>query len=305
MSFDLVLATLVVLLGGFGTWLLLPHRHGSMKPRRTQLIGTGLAVLSILLMARFFQRPSELLTSFFFYAFAFASLGGGILTITSRNPVYSALWFASVVLATSGLFLLAGAQFLAAGTVIVYAGAIIVTFLFVIMLAQSEGQALYDRMARAPGAASLSGFVLLWAVFYALLMVQNLDGAGQNSPNREPPVIPASGLVMPEAKVGPGKVPGNSPVASVFNRSVTATARIPASRGDFALGTAPPHVAGLGATLFTDHLLSVELAGALLFVALVGAIAIATPRAPVRPATLEAVTAGDPAQAAGLVQASS
>ena len=43
------------------------------------------------------------------------------------------------------------AQFLAAGTVIVYAGAIVVTFLFVIMLAQMEGKAAYDRAARSPG----------------------------------------------------------------------------------------------------------------------------------------------------------
>ena len=76
---------------------------------------------------------------------------GGLLTVTSRNPVYSALWFASVVLSTSGLFLLADAPFLAAGTIIVYAGAIIVTFLFVIMLAQMEGKADYDRAARLAG----------------------------------------------------------------------------------------------------------------------------------------------------------
>ncbi len=74
---------------------------------------------------------------------------GPCSTVTSRNPVYSALWFASVVLSTSGLFLLADAPFLAAGTIIVYAGAIIVTFLFVIMLAQMEGKAHYDRAARA------------------------------------------------------------------------------------------------------------------------------------------------------------
>ena len=46
-------------------------------------------------------------------------------------------------------------RFLAAGTVIVYAGAIIVTFLFVIMLAQMEGKALYDRASRAPGKRDL------------------------------------------------------------------------------------------------------------------------------------------------------
>ena len=72
------------------------------------------------------------------------------------------------MLATAGLFLLAGAPFLAAGTIIVYAGAIIVTFLFVIMLAQMEGKALYDRAARSPGGATFTCFLLLWCLIYAL-----------------------------------------------------------------------------------------------------------------------------------------
>ena len=57
--------------------------------------------------------------------------------------------------------MLASAPFLAAGTMIVYAGAIIVTFLFVIMLAQMEGKALYDRAARAPGSATFTCFLAL------------------------------------------------------------------------------------------------------------------------------------------------
>ena len=40
-----------------------------------------------------------------------------------------------------------GAQFLAVATVVVYAGAILVTFLFVLMLAQPEGKAAYDRVS--------------------------------------------------------------------------------------------------------------------------------------------------------------
>ena len=109
--------------------------------------------------------------AFFFYVFGVGAIAGGVLTITSRNPVYSALWFAMVVIATAGLFLLAGASFLAAGTVIVYAGAIIVTFLFVIMLAQMEGKALYDRAARAPGPATFACFLLLWCLIYSLSAV--------------------------------------------------------------------------------------------------------------------------------------
>ena len=45
---------------------------------------------------------------------------------------------------------------------IVYAGAIIVTFLFVIMLAQMEGKAVY-RCGSSPGSATFTCFLLLWA----------------------------------------------------------------------------------------------------------------------------------------------
>lgn len=298
----LFLATVVILLGGLGTWLLLPHRHGKIRARRTQAIGTALSVLALLLLALFYTPPGPLLQSCFFYAFATAAVAGGVLTITSRNPVYSALWFASVVLATSGLFLLAGAQFLAAGTVIVYAGAIIVTFLFVIMLAQSEGNALYDRMARAPGAATFSGFALLWSLFYALLMVRSVGGPIPVEAVAKDRLIPASSLViryLPDGKKTDGHLLPESGPARVLARAIRPTATL---RDDVptALGTPPPHVAGLGATLFTDHLLSVELAGALLFVALVGAISIATPRPPIRPSISGTVAAGDPAQAEAL-----
>ena len=235
----------------------------------------------------------------FFYAFATAALSGGVLTITSRNPVHSALWFASVVLATSGLFLLAGAQFLAAGTIIVYAGAIIVTFLFVIMLAQSEGQALYDRMARAPGAATLSGFGLLWAVFYALILVQTGSGVA-NDPPEARRFMPASAVLRhasPGEPLGTGLLMPNSPPGRVLARALPPTARL-------GLDTPSAHVAGLGAALFTDHLIAVELGGALLFVALIGAISMATPRPPIRPPTWSAVAAGDVPQARNLAATS-
>jgi NADH-quinone oxidoreductase subunit J len=56
------------------------------------------------------------------------------------------------------------------------------------------------------------------------------------------------------------------------------------TRGDPSRGVPPPHVAGLGGTLYTDHLLTVELAGAILFVAMVGAASIAIPRRAARAA---------------------
>ena len=74
----------------------------------------------------------------------------------------------------------------------------------------------------------------------------------------------------------------NLPVSAVVTRALTGTNRLPepAARGEPALGR---HVAGLGGTLYTDHLVTVELAGALLFVALIGALSIASPKPPIRP----------------------
>jgi NADH-quinone oxidoreductase subunit J len=280
-STDLILALAVVAFGAAGTYLLLPHRHGWAKPRSVHAAGGGLAALALLLFAACWKPPGPWLSGLFFYAFSLAAVACGLMTVTARNPVYSALWFASVVLSTSGLFLLAGAQFLAAGTVIVYAGAIIVTFLFVIMLAQMEGRALYDRASRAPALATVSAFLIFWATLYSLFLVRPparhpvgfevVAGDGQAAiatPDRRLPrtsALATAVLTMP-------------PKAGVVERAVRTSARFADEEGRL-----KPHVAGLGETLFTDHLVTVELAGALLFVALIGALAIATPRRPIRP----------------------
>src|SRR5690349_12722779 len=161
---QVILATLVVLLGAGGSYLLLPHAHGSTRPRRAHAAGATLAGLALLGFLTFWTPPGPFISGLFFYLFSIAAVASALMTVTSRNPIYSALWFASVVLSTAGLFLLAGAQFLAAGTVIVYAGAIIVTFLFVIMLAQMEGRAFYDRAARTPFRATLTCYLLFWAL---------------------------------------------------------------------------------------------------------------------------------------------
>ena len=81
--------------------------------------------------------------------------------VTFRNPVYCAIWFGQSLLGTAGLFLLAGAQFLAVATVVVYAGAILVTFLFVLMLAQPEGKAAYDRVSWEAPIAAAAGVVMV------------------------------------------------------------------------------------------------------------------------------------------------
>ena len=81
--------------------------------------------------------------------------------MTFRNPVYCAIWFGQSLLGTAGLFLFTGAQFLAVATVVVYAGAILVTFLFVLMLAQPEGKAAYDRVSWEALLSAVTGVVIV------------------------------------------------------------------------------------------------------------------------------------------------
>ncbi len=70
---------------------------------------------------------------------------GGILVITRRNAVHSALALILTLLAVAGLYLMLYAPFVAGVQIILYAGGIMVLFLFVIMLvnldkAQKEEQ---------------------------------------------------------------------------------------------------------------------------------------------------------------------
>ena len=206
---------------------------------------------------------------------ASARWSAALLTVTSRNPIYSALWFASVVLSTAGLFLLAGAQFLAAGTVIVYAGAIIVTFLFVIMLAQMEGKAAYDRAARAPGHRHLH---LLPAFLVPALHAgtpTHRDSAARRSrqgPGRRRKGISFARTTWARFTWFPTRI--------LQDPSCTRAQHITSSIAR-RLGAEKPNVAGLGESLYTDHLVTVELAGALLFVALIAAVAITNPKRPI------------------------
>lgn len=258
----LVLRSLLILVaGGVGLYLMLPRgRHTGRRFDR--IIGAALATLSLVLLATV-EIPTGLaevesaqktllwsfgseskITGFTFYALAAISLVSAVMMITSRNPVYSALWFAVVLLGNSGLFLLQGAEFLSAATIIVYAGAIVVTFLFVIMLAQPSGAAKYDHVSREPLLSCLTGLILSSVLVGTLHYSARLDvrgGATETS-------------ILPSAEI------------------ITLSSTLPDSRHRT---DANRHVAGLGKALFLDHVVSVEVIGVLLLAAVVGAMLIA------------------------------
>ena len=172
-----------------------------------------------------------------FWLLALITIGGAVAMIASQSPVYSAIWFALSLLGTAGLFMFQGAQFLGVATVVVYAGAIVVTFLFVIMLAQPEGHSPYDRITWG-GLPKILGVVT--AGFLVGILTFMLGRLKEQA-------------IQPSAD------------------DSAAQAALHASDGILA----EKHVANLGRHLFSEHLISVELAGTLLLVALVGAVAIA------------------------------
>jgi NADH-quinone oxidoreductase subunit J len=77
-------------------------------------------------------------TPFFFYLLSSLAVISGVLVITRRNAVHSALALIVTLLAVSGLYLMLYAPFVAGVQIIVYAGGIMVLFLFVIMLVNIE-----------------------------------------------------------------------------------------------------------------------------------------------------------------------
>ena len=233
-----VLIVATAVLGGLGVYLQIP-RGATTSARNAGMGLTAVALLLLWVMWFANFQDCQFLEKPVFCVLASMAVCGAVMTVTRRNPVSCALWFTSVVIGTAGLFLLQNAQFLAAAIVIVYAGAIIVMFLFVVMLAQPAGAAFYDRISREPALAVGAGSVLLAVLLTAIVATYRGESPG----------------LRPE--------PGAAAVSKIS---------LLENSGD------APQVATLGATLFTDHWLSLEVAGTMLLVAMVGAILIAAQR---------------------------
>src|SRR5271165_3997049 len=77
-------------------------------------------------------------TTFFFYFLSALTLLGGVLVITRKNAVHSALALILSLLGQAALYLMLYAPFVAGVQIILYAGGIMVLFLFVIMLVNIE-----------------------------------------------------------------------------------------------------------------------------------------------------------------------
>jgi NADH-quinone oxidoreductase subunit J len=245
-----------------GVWWLMPR-----AVVRHKAIGLFLTVAGVgILASRADDASSPLGEAGLFWLFAGTAIVGAVLMITNRNPVYSALWFAVVTLNVCGLFLLQYAPFLAAATVIVYAGAIVVTFVFVIMLAQQEGATAYDQRSRQPLVATIAAFALLVAIVGTLRFATESPGSMElvDLQNSDSAAIPLVGAENTTA-----------------NKRITVSPRLGDTRPQVAnpfsqleANQSMGRMHALGRSLFGDYLFAVELAGTLLLIATIGAIAI-------------------------------
>jgi NADH-quinone oxidoreductase subunit J len=128
---------------------------------------------------------------FTFYLFAVSVVTGGLLTVTSRNPVHSVLWLILAFLSAAGLFVLVGAEFVAMLLIIVYVGAVAVLFLFVVMMLDVDFAALKAEMARYMPLAGLIGVVLLMQLVLAFGPWTFSEGVDARLGNPIPPIAEA------------------------------------------------------------------------------------------------------------------
>jgi NADH-quinone oxidoreductase subunit J len=281
----------LIALGAIGVCLALPRRGVS-----PQLLGGiiaavagGLIVLILSLRAARQDGP-DAVPNFFFYVFAAVALGAALRVITHPRPVYAALYFILTVLSSAGLFLLLSAEFMAFALIIIYAGAIIITYLFVIMLAtqapeagKEHLQAEYDTVSREPVAATTAGFVVV-AVLTAML----LQGGEHLPPTPERDPSQARIVNLPR------KIEQSLRERRVLSEGATVSRtadglaiidwterRVQVTRPDGSRDWAPlpdglhvSNVEGLGFNLLDDHPGSIEIAGIVLLMAMLGAVVL-------------------------------
>ena len=121
------------------------------------------------------------LESLFFYLLSAMILTGGILTITRRNAVHSAIWLVATLIGVAGLYLHLHAEFLAAVQVLLYVGGIMVLFLFVIMLVNLDEAAKQRQFNRQWSIALVAALVLLAELGYFVIRGADAFQFGQAS----------------------------------------------------------------------------------------------------------------------------
>ncbi len=239
MSLPPIVILILCVVAGIGTVLALPGR----RERAVRTIGGALLLLALLVFAAVLIHSLGTAAGSsgeaYFWLFSAVAIMSAVRVITHQKPVYSALYFILTVVASGGLFVLLWAEFMAAALVLIYAGAILITYVFVIMLA-SQAQSPQASAEHATG------------------------GAEYDRISREPVLASAAGFLLMGVLL-----------FLIFDEG-RAVAGMPQRAAD--VNAVPGTVKQVGAHLFTQQPISLELAGVLLTLAMVGAVIIARRR---------------------------
>lgn len=88
-----------------------------------------------------------------FLAVGLVTAGAGVLAVTAREVLHSALWLVVVLGGLAGCYLVLGAELIALVQLLVYVGAVVVLVLFALMLTRSGGVPVVTSRAQRGGAA--------------------------------------------------------------------------------------------------------------------------------------------------------
>lgn len=282
---------LVCVLGAAGVALALPRRGSKLVPLGAVLIAgaAGLVAVSMGMHA-----PTGANPGFFFYVFAAIGLGASVRMITHPRPVYSALYFILTIIASCGLYLLLGAEFMAFALVIIYAGAILITYLFVIMLATQaptgNDEDLIDEtdaVAREPVVGAVVGFVLMGLIsamlFKGVATMQPRtdfvpDAVLANLPVKVDRALRQAELIEPSERVlrledGRGAIDALARTITIENTELGTTRELSADH--WPEGLEAGNLDRLGWNLLHDHPMTIEIAGVILLMAMLGATVLA------------------------------
>lgn len=284
---------LVCVLGAAGMALALPRRGSKLVPVGMVLLAGAVGLAAVSLGSRVGWTGGAGGPGVFFYLFAAIALGSSVRMITHPRPVYSALYFILTIIASCGLYLLLGAEFMAFALIIIYAGAILITYLFVIMLATqaptgNDSDLLddTDAVAREPIVGAVLGFVLM-----GLISTMLFNGIGAlraptdfhpdsvlaNLPRKIDTALREADLIGPDERVlrdaGAGVIDATARTITVVN-DATGTVRV-ISPDRWPDGLEATNLDRLGWNLLNDHPMTIEIAGIILLMAMLGATVLA------------------------------
>jgi len=154
------------------------------------------------------------------------------MVIAARNPVHSVLFLILAFFNSAGLFVLLGAEFLALILVIVYVGAVAVLFLFVVMMLDIDFIKLREGFLQYLPIGGLVGSILL----IELILVLS----------------------------------GSSFIVDMIMPMVAPLETMPTDSS--AIATTLSNTEALGMVLYTKYIFYFQVAGAILLVAMIGAI---------------------------------